>query len=106
MTGVYADNAGEWCGVLLFFLNHQPFLNIACPKIVEDMYTKQNKYFDKHELIRELTRRLTGDSILFADTNETWRNRRKALAPTFYKGKLVNMVEIAKGSVRKTINRL
>ena len=49
--------------------------------------------------------RLLGRSILFSDTNAEWKKRRTAFAPAFYKGKLVKMVEIAKESVRTTINR-
>lgn len=49
--------------------------------------------------------RLLGNSILFADTNPEWRKRRTAFAPAFYKGKLVQMFDIAKQSMRVTINR-
>ena len=70
------------------------------------MYTTKNKYFDKHPLIRDVSYILTGDSILFAETNEAWRASRKALTPAFYKGKLVSMMEIAKEAMRKTVKGL
>jgi len=49
--------------------------------------------------------RLTGKSILFAETNPEWKQRRLAVSPAFYKGKLIQMVNIAKQSVQKTVQR-
>lgn len=67
--------------------------------VVEAMYTTKNKYFDKHPLVKDLTHCLLGDSILFAETTQDWKKSRKAMSPAFYKGKLVQLVEIAKLSV-------
>lgn len=92
--------------VFLFFLSSRPIQTILCPKIVEDLYTKHNKYFDKHDLIKLLLAPMLGASILLADTDETWRAKRKALAPTFYKGRLPGLIDIAKNSVRKTLARI
>lgn len=48
---------------------------------------------------------LTGKSILFAETSDDWRKSRKAMSPAFYKGKLENLVEIAKQAVSTTLQR-
>ena len=69
------------------------------------MYTTNNKYFDKHPIVRDTTLRLLGRSILFADTDPEWKKRRQAFTPAFYKGKLIKMVDIAKESVRTTHKR-
>ena len=90
---------------LLHFTASDPTLHISDPKIVQALYTTHNKYFDKHPIVRDVTMQLTGRSILFADTGPEWRKRRTAFTPAFYKGKLVQMVELAKDSVRTTINR-
>jgi len=90
---------------LLFFGPNEPYLHICDPKIVQALYTTNNKYFDKHPIVRDVTMRLLGNSILFADTDREWRKRRTSFSPAFYKGKLVQMVEIAKQSMRKTIKR-
>jgi cytochrome P450 len=71
-------------------------VHISDPKIVQELYTTNNKYFDKHPIVRDVTMRLLGNSILFADTDREWRKRRTAFSPAFYKGKLVQMVETAK----------
>jgi cytochrome P450 len=92
--------------VFMCFLSSSTIQTILCPKIVEDLYTKHNKYFDKHDLVRELLSPMLGSSILLADTNETWRAKRKALAPTFYKGRLPGLIDIATNSVRKTLARI
>ena len=74
-------------------------------KVVEAMYTTKNKYFDKHPITKDLAHCLTGDSILFAETSEDWRKSRKAISPAFYKGKLENLVDLARSSVAKTLTR-
>jgi len=89
----------------LYFADVEPTLHISDPKIVQDLYTTNNKYFDKHPIVRTATIRLLGNSILFSDTNAEWRKRRTAFSPAFYKGKLIKMVEIAKSCVRKTVNK-
>ena len=88
------------------FFNTSAALNTYDPRVVEAMYTTKNKYFNKHPLIRDVSYILTGDSILFAETNDEWRASRKALTPAFYKGKLVSMLEIAKQAIRKTVKSL
>ena len=91
--------------VSVAFMTNGAGLAIADVKVVEAMYTTKNKYFDKHPLIRDLSECLTGNSILFAETTEDWRKSRKAISPAFYKGRLENLVEIAKGAVAKTLKR-
>ena len=70
------------------------------------MYTTKNKYFTKHPIIGEVLHDLTGDSILFSPTSTEWRSRRKALSPAFYKMKLIQMIEIARESMRFTLEHL
>jgi cytochrome P450 len=48
---------------------------------------------------------ITGRSILFADTDQEWSKRRKALSPAFYKGKLLTMINLAKQSMQGTLDR-
>jgi len=78
-------------------------LTIADVNIVERLYTTYNALFDKHPSIQNLTLNLTGRSILFDESSESWRMRRKAMSPAFYKGKLQGLIEIAKRSVKDTI---
>ena len=74
-------------------------------KVVQDLYVTHNRFFDKDPLIRSLVGELTGKSILFSDSNESWRTRRHALAPAFYKKKLEEMIEQAKGCLVQTLDR-
>lgn len=87
------------------FMTNGAGLGIADVKVVEALYTTKNKYFDKHPLVKDLSECLTGESILFAETSDDWRKSRKAMSPAFYKGKLEQLVEIAKGAVEKTRKR-
>jgi len=75
-------------------------LLISDPKTVEAMYTLKNKYFSKHPLVQQLCDCLMGKSILNAETSPEWKQARLTLSPAFYKGKLVQLVEIARESVR------
>ena len=95
----YGTRAGV---TAIAFITNGAGLAICDVKVVEAMYTTKNKYFDKHPLVKDLSLCLTGDSILFAETSEDWRKSRKAMTPAFYKGKLENLVEIAKKAVRTT----
>lgn len=79
---------------------------ISDPNVVEAMYTTKNKYFNKHPHIKDLTMCLLGKSILLAETSQEWKEARKTLAPAFYKGKLIGLVELARESVRFTVNQL
>ena len=87
------------------FKGHEPAVWVLDVTVVQELYTTQNKYFNKHPIIRDLTLELTGRSILFADTDGMWRKRRTALGPAFYKGKLVQMIDLAKESMRGTLKR-
>jgi cytochrome P450 len=73
------------------------------PKIVQDMCTRQNVYFDKHPLVLNLIKRMLGGGILFSQTDADWRKRRSAVSPAFYRGKLVKLFETAKGAVAETL---
>ena len=89
----------------VFFVTEGAGLHISDPTVIQELYTTKNKYFDKHPLIKNLTYCLTGESILFTETTQDWRDTRKAISPAFYKGKLENLTEIAKDAVRTTVDR-
>lgn len=82
----------------------EPGIIIGDVAVVEAMYTTKNKYFDKHDMIQVLTKVLLGESILLSPTSLEWKTSRKALSPSFYKGKLVSMVDLAKVSMRRTLS--
>ena len=92
--------------VLVGFFTGGTGILIADPAVVEAMYTTKNKYFNKHPIIKDLTYCLLGKSILLAETSKEWREARKTISPAFYKGKLLGMIEIARDSMKKSINRL
>ena len=80
-----------------------PGVIICDVRVVEAMYTTKNKYFDKHSMIKNVCFQLLGESILFSETTQEWKTSRKVLSPSFYKGKLVKMVDLAKVSMRRTL---
>ena len=72
----------------LVFLGSEPYLSCNDVEVVEALYTTHNIFFDKHQSAQNLTLRFLGKSILFDETTTNYRNRRKAMTPAFYKGKL------------------
>jgi cytochrome P450 len=76
------------------------------PRVVEALYTTKNKFFSKHPFLKDLYNVLLGDSILFAETTPEWRESRKVISPAFYKGKLENLVLIARDTMRTTVKVL
>lgn len=81
-------------------------LVICDVKVMEALYTTHNAAFDKHPMVQHLTLNLTGKSILFDESTPSWRARRKAMAPAFYKGKLEGMFNISKEAVRSHVMHL
>ena len=99
------EDIGMKQGAMVIFRGHDVNIVVNDVKVVQDLYVTHNRYFDKDPLIRSLVGELTGKSILFADSNEKWRARRHALAPAFYKKKLEEMIEQAKGCMNGTLER-
>ena len=50
--------------MILVCPSYKPALFIRNPKVLEELYTKHNKHFDKDVLIRDVLYPLMGDSIL------------------------------------------
>ena len=86
-------------------MHNDPCVGIMDPKVVQAMCTTHNVSFDKHPIVLNLIVQLFGGGILFSQTDAVWRKRRTAIAPAFYKGKLVNLVELAKSCVHETHQR-
>ena len=53
-----------------------------------------------------LTKKFFGGSILFSDSNESWRSRRKAMTPAFYKDRLRGLVKLAATTTKNSIKRM
>ena len=87
------------------FVNERTQVAIHDVRVVEQLYTTHNRYFDKHPDVQKVTWRLTGSSILFDASDEGWAQRRKTMSPAFYKGKLQVLVNIAKGVVSTYCDR-
>lgn len=57
----------------IFYPNHLGMLSICDVEVVEQLYTTHNSHFDKHPIIIGLTKVLLGESILFANSNQSWK---------------------------------
>jgi len=60
----------SFVGAFVVWLGHQPGIAICDPKIVEDLYNSKNMYFDKHPIIKNITKKFLGSSILFDFTTK------------------------------------
>ena len=88
------------------YLSYQPMLFFRDPLLLEDLYVKQNKYFDKSHVTRGVFHMLMGDSILLEDSSEFWNNKRKKMSVAFYKDKLIKMVDIIKDCVKDKVQEI
>jgi len=91
---------------MLMYLAHMPRILICDPKVVEALYTTRNAFLTKQYYIKSFQINLLGNSILFEETNENWRQRRKVLTPAFYKDKLRGLVNLASQAVKKSIKNM
>ena len=49
---------------------------------------------------------LMGESILLSESSDLWKNKRKVLSASFYKDKLLKMIDLAKLMVKETVEEL
>ena len=85
---------GDRPPVLGVNFSYNPCLLINDPEMLNELYVTKNRFFDKHFLIKDILSPLMGDSTLLAHSTENWAKRRKSLSGTFYKDKLVKMMEM------------
>lgn len=78
-------------------------LFINDPELVEDAFVKNNKYLTKCSFVRNLMYPLMGESILLADSSEQWSNKRKVLSASFYKDKLLKMIDLSLKMINSSI---
>ncbi len=90
-------------GVILYFQGHRPRVYICDVKICEDIYTTQNAFYTIEPSVQNITKDFLGRSILYAESNDHWRSRRKAMTPAFYKDRLRGIVKLAASTVKKSI---
>lgn len=106
MTRMYeADLGTQWVGAYVYFIANDPHVSVSDPKIIQAMCTTHNVIFSKHHFTGDYLRRFLGSTIILSETNEHWKKRRASIAPAFYKGKLVGLVELAKSIVTETLTR-
>ena len=84
-------------------MTYRPMLFFREPNLLEDLYVKHNKFFDKSTVTRDVFHKLTGDSILFEKSTEFWNNKRKKMSIAFYKDKLIKMVDIVKECMNEKV---
>ena len=89
--------------VVINYFGYLPLILIRDHKLIEELYTKQNKYFDKHHMMRDLLHPLMGDSILMQQSNENWAMKRKSMSVAFYKEKLLKMIDIVKDCMGRKV---
>jgi hypothetical protein len=56
------------------YFNYYPTIVIRDPKMLDEIYIANNKYFDKYNTVRTLLYPLMGDAILLSESSEAWSN--------------------------------
>ena len=67
---------------------NEVYVVVADPEVVQDMFIKENKYLDKHRLVRDTFAPMFDTVWPTMATTETWKTQRKATSHMFYKNKL------------------
>ena len=80
-------------GLSLFY---EPRLFIFSLDMVSDLFVTKNKFMSKHPSSKMTFHPLFGEGSIFQESNQNWRDKRKALSQVFYKEKLLQMIEIVK----------
>jgi len=93
-------------GVILHYVAHKPRLYICDPKFCEGIYVTQNAHYNLTPNLRNLFYCFTGGSILFSQSNDHWRARRKAMTPAYFKEKIRGVVKLAGLTVKNSITRM
>ena len=79
--------------MIVNFSGPRSFILIQDPEIVQDIYVKYNKFYNKSGRIKDQFYDLAGESIFMIESNEVWSQKRKHLTAAFYKDKMINMLE-------------
>ena len=74
---------------------------ISDPEIAQDIFVSKNAYLDKTLESFLMFKGIIGQSFIFAQNDETWKIKRKAMAHTFYKDRLQSMLETLKSVLLK-----
>jgi len=76
-----------------FYFAGRHHLSISDPVVVQDMMVSKNAYLDKTGLFERLFKNLLGLGLIFSQSTEVWKTKRKAMAHAFYKNRLVVLLE-------------
>lgn len=89
----------------LFYFScaEKPWILVTDAHLIEEIFTKNNKFLTKDTYVKNLMYPLMGESILLSETNELWSNKRKVLSASFYKDKLLKMIELVRHVVGTSI---
>lgn len=104
LTEMYLEDFGDSNPPIVGFVGgSKVILFIKDPNLLEEVFIKNNKYLSKDLFTKELLYPLMGESVLLSESSEFWSNKRKVLATSFYKDKLIKMITLVHGVINKTI---
>lgn len=64
--------------------------------MLEEIYITKNKFFDKHDVFKNILAPLVGEGLIFDRSDARWAAKRKVLSGAFYKDKLIKMTALMK----------
>ena len=72
----------------------KPAIFISDPEIVQEVMVTKNELIDKRGILEACMQNFLGNNgFVFAKSNESWKYKRKGIVQTFYKDKLIVMLE-------------
>lgn len=71
------DFEGNTPDIVMAFYGFEPTLWIQSTEVLNDLYVARNRYFDKHDLLKNVVSPLLGEGLLLERSDELWGKKRK-----------------------------
>ena len=94
MTESKARDSFDWSSTKVIASNVlMPFIHVCDPEVVKDMLLTKNTQTDRPYLTLGSVANVFGHSFLVLPTNDEWKVKRKSLAHSFFKDRLIIMLD-------------
>ena len=70
-----------------------PMILISDPEVIQDMLLTKNAQINKPETFFGVMSNFLGKAFIFSKTDDVWKAKRKGIAHTFFKDKLIVMLD-------------
>ena len=73
--------------------------------MVYELLASKNQITDKHPFLDTMFKDLLDNSFIFSPGDQVWKAKRRACAHAFYKERLVQMMEVLRGKLERSVEK-